>query len=304
MAFRKWSVALVFLGASFASAGDFAAGSLPSPSGLMPVSGSSPAAGGVTVPALPASAGITTLPGQPVGVSPAPLAGNPLTGSQPYLAPSSASPIAGTQNPCCGPIGGDGPINYELYSIGGASFVFGSGALADALKTGWTVGVGARSLFFEPDGDAAWSVDLSGYYTRNEGTTPPPVVLNGGGRGSIFRLHRTAVGVGVGREWFSSLGFVGSPEGALRGGIDVGYRLGTGHADFRPLNDPTGYTRVHSIFGQAFVGGHISVDVPFGGWMLTTGIRTEWNHTHWRSIYPGGSNIQGLSVGLFVGFRF
>ncbi len=299
MAFRKWSVALVFLGASFASAGDFAASSLPSPSGLMPVSGSSPVAGGVTVPALPASTGITKLPGQPVGVSPA-----PITSNQPYFAPNTTSPIAGTQNPCCGPVGGDGPINYELYSIGGASFVFGSGALSDALKTGWTVGVGARSLFFDPSGDAAWSVDLSGYYTRNEGTTPAPVILNGGGRGSIFRLHRTAVGVGVGREWFSSLAFVGSPEGALRAGLDVGYRLGTGHADFRPLNDPTGYTRVHSIFGQAFVGGHVSVDIPFGGWMLTTGIRTEYNHTHWRSIYPGGSNIQGLNVGLFVGFRF
>lgn len=302
---RKWSLALVFISTGLANAGEFAVGSR-SNSGILPVSGT----GQVVSAPLGNPASLTPVVGQPTASPTNPVTVPPLTGTQPYLSPAQTAPIAGTQNPingagdCCGPIGGDGPINYELYGFGGASFVFGSGALVDVLKTGWTAGTGARSLFFDVAGDAAWSIDVHGFYTFNGGTTPPPVVINGGSRASIFRLHRTAVGVGFGREWFSSLGYVGVPEGTLRGGLDVGYRLGTGHADFRPFGDPTGYTRVHSIFGQAFVGGHVSVDVPMGDWTFTSGVRTEYNHTHWRSIYPGGSNLQGLTVGLFLGARF
>src|SRR5262249_13617934 len=71
---------------------------------------------------------------------------------------------------CCGPIGGDGPIQTELYLRSGIAFNLNStGNLAHALQHGWVIDVGARSLFIDADRTAAWAVSYGVSNVNNHG---------------------------------------------------------------------------------------------------------------------------------------
>ena len=61
---------------------------------------------------------------------------------------------------CCGPLGADGPVYQELYLRSGASFPVGAKIFGKVLQTGWVVDGGGRSLFFNPEQDAVWVIDL------------------------------------------------------------------------------------------------------------------------------------------------
>src|SRR5262249_36341350 len=61
---------------------------------------------------------------------------------------------------CCGPIGGNGPIRADLYIRNGPSVPVEGPLLGQVLRTGWDVAGGGRSLFFNPQCTAAWTVDL------------------------------------------------------------------------------------------------------------------------------------------------
>jgi hypothetical protein len=73
---------------------------------------------------------------------------------------------------CCGPIGGDGPIQLELYSRAGVSVPIGNTSFTKALQNGWMIEGGGRSLFFNPAMDAAWTIDLGLSNTWNHGEHP------------------------------------------------------------------------------------------------------------------------------------
>jgi hypothetical protein len=62
---------------------------------------------------------------------------------------------------CCGPTGLFGPIGEELFLDGGLSFVVGSSIFGHALGVGFDVEGGARTLFYNPACDAAWTVSFS-----------------------------------------------------------------------------------------------------------------------------------------------
>ena len=62
---------------------------------------------------------------------------------------------------CCGPIGRNGPIGYEVYVRNGLDFPLGGNPFGARMDAGWDVAVGARTLFFNPVSDAAWTADLS-----------------------------------------------------------------------------------------------------------------------------------------------
>jgi hypothetical protein len=61
---------------------------------------------------------------------------------------------------CCGPLG-DGPVGYEFYLRGGVTFPVGGGIFGDVLDTGWDIQGGGRLLWFNPQVDAAWTLDVS-----------------------------------------------------------------------------------------------------------------------------------------------
>src|SRR5262245_3944150 len=73
---------------------------------------------------------------------------------------------------CCGPLGGDGPVQSEIYVRTGPSFIVGGGVLADTLQTGWVVEGGVRSLYFDADLSAAWVVNLGLSNVSNHGKRP------------------------------------------------------------------------------------------------------------------------------------
>ena len=73
---------------------------------------------------------------------------------------------------CCGPVGGNGPIGWELYVRSGVSIPTGSGILQDTLDAGWMTTIGARTLFFNPATTAAWTWDVGLGYTYNDAGRP------------------------------------------------------------------------------------------------------------------------------------
>jgi hypothetical protein len=80
---------------------------------------------------------------------------------------------------CCGPIGGDGTVQMELYARAGAAFLLGDSAFSRALQTGWMIEGGGRTLFYDQEMDAAWTVDLGLSNTWNHGELPGSFGLNG-----------------------------------------------------------------------------------------------------------------------------
>jgi hypothetical protein len=77
--------------------------------------------------------------------------------------------IVGTCPDCCGPIGGCGPIEMELYMGLGWSFPIQGPVFGHTLDIGWDIQGGARSLFFNTTRDAAWTADLSISNIFNQG---------------------------------------------------------------------------------------------------------------------------------------
>lgn len=82
--------------------------------------------------------------------------------------------IVGCKEPgCCGPVGGSGPIQAELYVDSGLTFSFADGVFGHTLRSpGWDIGGGGRSLFFNPEETAAWIIDLGISNIRNQGRNP------------------------------------------------------------------------------------------------------------------------------------
>src|SRR5262249_501748 len=144
-------------------------------------------------------------------------------------------------------IGEHGPIHTELYLRTGPSLPVGSHFFKNTnLEVGWEAQIGGRSLFFNPELDAAWTLDLSlsEYYNHNDHpdnqvtiTFPMTQTV------TVRTLHRTYLNVGAGREWYLNHA---AGEGGLtwRTGFDVGGRIGSGRLDFAEVRH-----RTDEIFG-------------------------------------------------------
>lgn len=154
---------------------------------------------------------------------------------------------------CCGPVGGDGPIKDELYIRTGPSLPVAGPIFGHVLTTGWDVQGGGRTLFFNPDRDRAWTVDLSINSIWNDGqhadrkfplfllVQPLPAVANAtpdvfranGILGTLRNMNRTSVNLALGREWFlmgnAASCACGGPN--WRVGIDGGGAYGTQSAE-------------------------------------------------------------------------
>ncbi len=214
------------------------------------------------------------------------------------------TPWTATDPNCCGPLGAHGPIGQDVYFRFGPAIPIGDSTLAKALNVGWTLQTGGRAEFFEPGGAAAWALDAHLTYTYN----------NAGGQDLAFvrndlvtirALHRWAVGLAGGRDWFvSGPGFVGgSWDANARYGIDFGGRWGTGHVDAQPITDASGYRRKQDTFGQLFSAAHGDVEVPVGAWTFLAGGRVEFNYTSSKYLVAGNT-LYDLTFLFTVGVRY
>lgn len=228
------------------------------------------------------------------------------------------SPACGPDGQCCGPVGANGPLTYELYFRTGPSLVIGGSEFSGRLNTGWQVGGGARTLFFNTSRDAAWVLDTGISYTYNRGRqerggplnvhTPP---INVGAADGITPnlvrgLHRTSFNFALGRDWW--MNGPGSVESETkwnsRWGVDVGGRWGTSHVDLVPTADLGNYLRKRSVFHSVVLGTHAGWERPMGNWILFAGVRGEFEYTFLNVVPPNGSDIVGLNLLFQTGVRY
>lgn len=236
-----------------------------------------------------------------------------------------ASPWYGDGPGCCGPMGRNGQVAYELYAETGPNLPFGGTEFTDRLHAGWVVSGGGRSLFFNTAGDAAWVLDLGLSYTYNRGSADsfsdvfirqPPQTNQITGQiiaqpdllqtSRIRGLHRTSFNFGFGRDCF--LWGPGNPGGEhgwnVRAGMDVGGRWGTSHVDLVPNGANGSYSRRQAVFHGVYLSAHANVEVPLGGWIWASGLRGQWGYDWTNVIPPLDGDIHNVNILLTTGFRF
>src|SRR5262245_42845401 len=225
-------------------------------------------------------------PAQPVSatIQVPPSATDVLTAPAAPAPGSYDGPAVGTaQGGCCGPVGGNGPVTYELVTYTGPSLPTAGGILSRRLNTGWTVGGSANTLFFDCSGDAAWVLGLGVSYTYNRGQQDKPLDVytlappNRDFNGTITSfnpdelnefvirgMHRTSFNFSIGRDWWlEGPGVVGLASGAnWRVGADLGGRWGTAHVDLVPTADLTNYFKKGSTTYGIFSGIHATREIP------------------------------------------
>jgi hypothetical protein len=250
---------------------------------------------------------VATLPADPASAAPAAVPLHKLSDYITYQRPE-----------CCGPVGPDGPVKYELYMRVGPALPVEGAIFGHVLETGWMIEGGGRTLFFNPQQDAAWAVDLGVSNTYNAGQRSdihlplsvlvldpfgtPTRVNFGRDPGlpgvTVSHYNRTFVNLGFGREWY-----LNAPANAAgpkwRAGIDVGGRWGTAKLDLNEIRHRTG------VVEGAYVGLHTDVEIPCCSWVLLAGFRVEWAYT-WSEILQDQNNAEMEEVNFLfsVGARF
>jgi hypothetical protein len=213
---------------------------------------------------------------------------------------------------CCGPVGGNGLIEGEVYLRNGISIPIGGNLFGRELDPGWMVTGGVRSLFFDPSLESAWTVDLSLSFTDNNApnsATPVPLVnVLDRSTGNIIpsttvtisNLTRTAVGLAGGKEWYiwGSGDYDGNTPN-WRVGVDGGGRFGACKLDFNEIRHFTDST------GGMFFSAHSDFEMPYGTCVFNAGVRTEWSYT-WTDILQRQNNtdLQEISLLVTLGVRF
>lgn len=224
---------------------------------------------------------------------------------------------------CCGPVGANGPVTYEVFFRTGPDFVIGgSSDFSSATRFGWSVGGGGRSLFFNPQHDAAWVLELGGGYTYNDGDagrildvfTPAPIDTTTGRPSrpdelhpfTVRSLHRSYFSYAIGRDWFLNGPGTTSLEAGpnRRFGVDVGGRWGYAHADLIPVENPAQYLRKSHVFHGLTIGTSYGWERPMGTWILFAGVRGEWSFSWMNILPPVNTNLSNLGAQGFAGIRF
>jgi hypothetical protein len=232
-------------------------------------------------------------------------------------APMLSDWITYCQKGCRFPLGGDGSIQYELYVQPGIVMPIGGSFFGHTLQDGWEIQGGGRTLFFNPQGDAAWTADVSLSNMHNNGQRADlsATLLNTiqqipTGFGSTIgvqvpsidvttrSLNRTFFNLGFGREYY----FWGAPQAdnwTLRAGFDAGGRYGSAKLEMHEIQH-----RTDSIAG-IFVSLHSDLEIPYGCITLIAGMRLEWDYT-WTDILQSQNNgdVQDINLLFNAGFRF
>lgn len=299
-----------------------------------------PSADPLMPPGRPAAAMTTpldrvTAPVQMVSnADPAPFA--TLTGQPPVppLPPQAATgiPLGSYPNPyqtdcpgCCGPVGGCGRIGTEVYVNTGVIIPFGAGDFVHRLETGWMVGAGGSSLFFNTAHDAAWVAQLGWNFTYNRGDQNSPTELNvrqpsttNSTTGQttanpdiltnviVRDIIANNVTLALGRDWWIyGQGATGLEQSwNLRIGALIGGSYGTAHVDEVPYFNQTGYFRRQGVTDGIFFDFHAECEMPLGAVICFGGIHLQYAYT-WTNIAPPfAGDIQNINILVSAGFRF
>lgn len=218
---------------------------------------------------------------------------------------------------CNGPFGRHGPIGTEIYFRTGISVPIGGDFYKDRTQVGWNIAGGGRTLLFTPEMDRAWTFDFGIDYTYNNGGADPvgfEIILpvepgnpntTGIERVSLRGLHRTAVRLTAGHEWWIWGPAYGAPGPTWRAGADVGGYLGTAHVDLNgPGEPPNDYRRFHDVIGGSILGLHTRFEIPFDGWLLMLGGRFEWRYNRLDMIETQDGNFHDATFLFDIGLRF
>jgi hypothetical protein len=229
--------------------------------------------------------------------------------------------ITYTPPDCCGPIGDNGPIQTELFLRSGWSYPINGGVFGHTLKNGWDIAGGGRTLFFNPERDAAWTVGLSVSNIHYDGqhedvllpfdfvTGTAPLLTTVTSDVSVHGLNMTFFNVELGREWYLT-GAANSPCNRWRAGFDWGGRLGSAKVLLHDRG-PTGtdffggFHRTDVVYG-VYAAIHTDYEIPCGGCCtFLIGLRGEWDY-NWMDILQSrnDSNMQELNFLITTGVRF
>jgi hypothetical protein len=270
-------------------------------------------------------------PNAPGALPPDPL--GTLTGQPNQQMPITGYPLGTYPSPyyvdgpgCCGPLGRDGRIGYELYTFSGVDFPFGPTGLAQRLKVGWDIGASIRTLIFDPSHTSAWTIDLGGSFTHNAGQAnhrpvnlfirQPPIANAQIGSltlqpdqlefSAIKGVNRSSFNYNLGHDWWLwGRGDVGGMQDTnVRAGVWIGGRYGSAHVDVVPLNQVNGYARRQNAFEGITVGGHVSFDKVMGAWALFGGVRAEYGYDWLGLIPPLTSNLNSINLQIQLGIRY
>jgi hypothetical protein len=252
--------------------------------------------------------------------------------------------ILGDCPECCGPIGGCGPVQMELYARSGATIPIQGTIFAHTLSTGWTIAAGGRSLFFNADNDAAWTADLGVSNDYNQGQHSDMqyrlnhIIFNLGNNnlsivdfipgvkhttitrrrtplgqtGTTFDARTGGVTIRSLNRTFAnaSLGrewyLTGNPATCMESGSCI-WRVGFdvgGRYGTEKLETHQTKHRSDNI-GSVFVAVHTDIEVPCGCCIFQYGFRVEWDYV-WSDVLQiqNDGDMQDLNILFTAGVRF
>jgi hypothetical protein len=216
---------------------------------------------------------------------------------------------------CCGPVGGNGPIQLEVYLRTGPELPVEGKIFGHVLTPGWEIAGGGRSLFFNPEMDAAWTIDLGISNTQNQGQhsdiqIPYNLILATGSNPitgaptgttiqtvqlTVKNLNRTFANLGLGREWYLT-GAANCGQPVWRVGIDGGPRLGTAKIEFHE------FQHRNDVIGAAYVALHTDWECSCGGCCsFFAGLRAEWSY-NWMDILQKQNDSDMMDLNLLMNF--
>jgi hypothetical protein len=247
--------------------------------------------------------------GMTPGSSPSPYylaapAGNTVMPAIAGAASPSSTPdtwITYPQAYCCGPVGGDGPIKMEVFLRVGTISPVGGSTMDRALRTGWEIEVGGRSLFFNVPRDRAWTVGLSIANGNNTGANANVVFPGFTNPENVFGFNRTWANLALGREYFLHP-ITSNTAKSLWAGWDASFRYGTVRVDGFNTVLLTSTRHNSRQFGDA-IAVHTDLECPGGACTFRAGIRLEYSYD-WISVYGSHSDFGAINILGTVGVRF
>lgn len=227
---------------------------------------------------------------------------------------------------CCGPLGNQQPLRYELFLRAGPSFPIEGEVFSRTLETGWAIEGGGRLVCFDLPQTKAWTLEMSLTNVHNNGrrselevplffrelinnpnfnpfqpigpNNPQQISIQRRGEVMIRALNRTFVNMAAGREWYL-VGDGGREGPSWRFGMDIGGSWGSNKAEFVEIRHRT------DVVYRCFVALHSDVEIPRGCFTYVAGFRALWDYS-WSEVLQSQNNgdLQDIMLMGTIGVRF
>lgn len=217
---------------------------------------------------------------------------------------------------CCGPVGGQGPITWELFVRTGPRLPVSGSFLNHFMVDGWMVQGGGRTLFYNVDRDAAWTAELGVSHSVNQGRdnmwlqlpsrlVPSPIggIRVPGDVAMVDTFQQTLVNAGLGREWYL-IGAAYEPGKRWRAGADAGGLWGAANIAFHDFNTRGQFFRRGHVAGGGYTALHTDIECPCNCCTFIAGLRAEWSFTTTRVLPDVDNGIYWVNFLMNFGVRF